>query len=61
MIFFGPVRGPDFGPDITWSGPGPDFGSGYLVGPVRVRIFGPDNPDRSGLSVPVRNLVRIFQ
>ena len=67
--FFGPVRGTDisvriflvrsvvriFRSGFFWSGPwsgyfGPDF-----IGPVRVRIFGPDNPYRSGFFCgPVR-------
>ena len=58
-----PVRGPDFiWSGFFWSGPwsgyfGPDF-----FGPVRVRIFGPDNPYRSGFFCgPVRILVRIFE
>ena len=43
-----------FGPDIFGPVRGPDNAVRISNGPVRVRIFGPDNPYRSGLSGPVR-------
>ena len=71
----GPVRGPDifwsgffrsgpwsgfFGPDFFGPVRGPDFSVRIFIGPVRVRIFGTDNPDRYGLSGPVRNRSGFF-